>query len=66
MDNGGETDDQRRLNAGGTEEVGAGEVRDVMSHLEEAFGASASSVNHTLRDSLTREVGDFLHQVVVF
>lgn len=65
MDDGGETDNQRRLDSGGSEEVGAGEVRDVMSHLEEPFGACASSMDHTFGDSLTCEVGYLLYQMVV-
>ena len=65
VDDGGEADDDRGLDARGAEEVGAGEVGDVVGDLEEALGAGAAGVHHALRDTLPVEVGQLLNHVVV-
>lgn len=65
MNDSGETNDDRSLNAGGPEEVGASEVRNVMSNLEEPFGGCSSCMHYTFWDTLPVKVGDLLYQVVV-
>lgn len=65
VDDGGESDDERRLDARCSEEVRTRQVRDVVRHLEEALGGGAARVDYTLRDPLAREVGELLDQVVV-
>lgn len=66
MDDSGEADDERCLNAGGTEEVGAGEVCNVMSDLKEALGTCTPGMHHSFWDPFTSEVLNFLHQVIIF
>lgn len=53
------------LGARGPEEVGAGDVGDVVGALEEALGGGAAGVDHALRDALPGEVRHLLDQVVV-
>ena len=65
MDDGGESRYERRLHTHAAEEVGACEVRDVMSDLEVALGSRAASVHDALGDALPVKVGDLLHQVIV-
>jgi hypothetical protein len=65
VDHSGEADDQRGLHARRPEEVGAREVGDVVCHFEEALGAGAARVHHALRDALSVELRQLLHQVVI-
>lgn len=65
VDDGGEAEDDRRLDAGRSEEVGAGEVSDIMGALEEALGARASGMDDALRYALPGEVCDLFDQMVV-
>lgn len=66
MDDGGEPNDDGRLNSGSPKEISTGEVRNIMSHLEESLGACTSSVDDTLRDPLAREIGKLLYEMVIF
>ena len=66
VDDGGEAGDERGLDAGRAEEIGAGEVGDVVRDLEEALGACPPRVDNSFRDSLPSEIGYLLHQVIIF
>lgn len=57
VDDGGEARYDRRLRPGRAEEVGAGEVRDVVGGFEEALGGGAAGVDDALRDALAVELG---------
>ena len=59
VDDGREARDHGRLRPRRAEEVGAGEVRDVMRRLEEALGRGAAGVNDALRDALAVELSIF-------
>ena len=52
VDDGREARDHGRLRPRRAEEVGAGEVRDVMRRLEEALGRGAAGVDDALRNAL--------------
>lgn len=65
VDDGGEADNDGRLDAGGPEEVGAGEAGDVVRALEEPLRARPPSMHHPLRYPLPREVRDLLDQMIV-
>ena len=62
----GEPYDERCLHAGRAQEIGACEMCDVVSDLEEALGTRASGVNHALGDPLPIELRKLLDQMVVF
>ena len=47
------------------EQPGAGRMGDVVRHSELAVGATAFGVHHTLRNTLTVEMGRLLMQEVV-
>ena len=56
MDDGREARDDRGLGSRRAEEVGAGQVRDVVGGLEEALGGGAAGVDDALRDALAVEL----------
>lgn len=62
---GGETDGQFRLVPNFVEELGTGDVGDIVSHLKVSVGTSALGVHHSLRDALTVEVGQKVNVVEV-
>ena len=47
-----------RLGARTAQKVGAGKATDIVCHLEKALGGSTTSVNDTLRDAFTVELGE--------
>ena len=57
-----EARDDGRLRARRAEEVGAGEVRDVVGRLEEALGGGAAGVDDALRDALAVKLSRFLER----
>ena len=65
MNDSGETNDDRSLNARGPEKVGAREVSHIVGDLEEPFGGCSSCMHYTFWDTLSVKVGYLLYQVVV-
>ena len=59
VDDGREARDDGRLHPRRAEEVGAGQVRDVVRRLEEALGRGAAGVDDALRDALAVELSIF-------
>ena len=53
VNDGGETDDEGGLHARSAEEVGTGEVADVVSDLKKTFGRGTTRMDDTLRDAFT-------------
>lgn len=66
VDHSGEANNHRGLHTRCPQEIGARQVRDIMCHFKESLGARASRMHHSLGDTLPIELGQFLHQVVVF
>lgn len=57
MDDGGEADNDRSLNSGSAEEVGTGEVSNIMGAFKEAFGTGSSCMNYTFSRSGMSSLG---------
>lgn len=65
MDNSRETNNDRCLNPGGSEEISTGEVSNIMGDLKETLCTSSPSMDNTFWDPLPLKVGKFLNQMIV-
>lgn len=65
MNDGGETNDDRSLDTRCPEEVGTGEVSDIVSAFEEALGTGTPGMNNTLWNALPGKMRDLFDQMVV-
>ena len=53
------------LNTNASQEVCTREVSDVMGDLKVTLGACSTSMHNALRDALSVEIGNLLHQMIV-
>lgn len=65
VDDGGEADNKRSLDAGSAEEIGASEMGDIVGDFKKAFGTDSSGMNHSFWDPFSVESSNLLHQSVV-
>lgn len=61
-----ETSNEGGLDTGGSEEISACEMRDVVGDFEEALGRSTTCVDDAFWDAFTIKIGEFLDELVVF
>jgi len=65
MDNGGETDNDRCLNSGGSKEISTCKVSNIMGDLKEPLCTRSPSMDNTFWDPLPFKVGKFLYQMII-
>ena len=65
MDNSWEASNERRLDPGCPEEIGAGEVSNVMGDLKETLCTGSPCMNNAFRDPLPVKCGDFFDEVII-